>query len=508
MASTGPELLQTVSTGSDAPEVLQTASTGSDTPEVPQGTTTLLSMAPEANDRIVDEIEAKSGIKTSVDDLENDGADRPQSPPPIEQTTKEATPTGVGRGGEGVKDNNNEDSDEFEIDPRKQKWSESLKARLFGSADKDGNFFSFMFLDKIFGETRPCAHCGARGTAKLPPGDNSLQLFVIEEGIVGKQNVMCEQCGGQETVISGDDPSLLPEDPRLVIRGAEIRDCCRKITHYEILHDLMEMLHIAAMDDGVSRREKHSEVSSFMLHNAKKICEEWCRPEHAELRLRKYLRLREETLLTKYKPTFTPDCTEEFKEMYEMMAQSFRQYHSDILILLQLLKESLIDSPSRSNFMMWLSIAMMHSESYPQFKKMYDPRSFLRVESTEYQAVRDRYLALDVPLGIKKIPIIFVLFEVPRFYHFVNFLNQRLGKRKPRLFLKDAEREELRAIEEEERAKVSASSKKRNKKTKTMVSPEAHLDFLTQQEEIDRERVYQSCRYGKGGRERRTDFTL
>lgn len=387
------------------------------------------------------------------------------------------------------------DSDDSELDPRKQQWSESLKARLFGSADKDENFFSFMFLDKIFGETRPCIHCGTRGSVKLPPGDNSLQLYVIEEGLIGKQNIMCEKCGGTELVISGDDPELLPQDPRLIIRGSEIREYCKRITHYEVLHDLMEMLHIAAMDDGVSRKEKHSSVASFMLHNAKKICEEWCRPEHAELRLRKYLRLREETLLTKYKPTFTPDCTEEFKEMYEMMAQSFRQSRSNMLVLLQLLKESLIDNPSRSSFMMWVSMAMMHSESYPQFKQMYDPRSFMRVESTEYQAIHERYLSLDVPVGIKKIPIIFVLFEIPRFYHYVEFLNKTLGKRKPRSFLTDAEREELVLIEEEVvKSGVGRAASRRSKKTKTMVFPEAHFDFLTQQEELDRERVYQSCR--------------
>lgn len=387
------------------------------------------------------------------------------------------------------------DDDSAELDPRKQQWSESLKARLFGSADKDGNYFSFMFLDKIFGEARPCVHCSARGSAKVPPGDNSLQLYVIEEGIIGSQNIMCEKCGKLETVVSGDDPSLMPQDPRLIIKGADIRDNCKNITHFEVLHDLMEMLHIAAMDDGVARKEKHFGVAAFMLHNAVKICEEWCRPEHSELRLRKYLRLREETLLTKYKPTFTPDCTEEFREMYEMMAQSFRQNRSDILIVLQLLKESLIDNPSRSTFMMWVGMAMMHSENYPQFKQLYHPRSFMRLESTEYQAIQDQYLTLEAPVGIKKIPIIFVLFEIPRFYHYVDFLNKRLGKRKPRVFLTDDEKAELKGIDEEAaKTGVGRAARKRGKKTKTMVSPTAHLDFLTQQEDIDREMVYQSCR--------------
>ncbi len=463
------------------------------------------------------EIAAKTQIKASTaEDAsssgEGGGGESPKVSTPSESKVSALVPEGSqspplgggakdeGEGGEGEgvrkPDVNNEESDdEFELDPRKQQWSESLKARLFGSADKDGNFFSYMFLDKIFGETRPCIHCGARGSAKLPPGDNSLQLFVIEQGIIGKQNIMCEKCEGRELVISGDDPSLIPQDPRLAIKGLEIRDYCRKITHYEVLHDLMEMLHIAAMDDGVSRKERHSDVAAFMLHNAKKICEEWCRPEHAEIRLKKYLRLREETLLTKYEPTFTPDHTEEYREMYEMMAQSFRQNSSNLLILLSLMKESLFDSPSRSNFMMWVSIAMMHSENYPQFKQIYDPRSFMRVESTEYQAMRDRYLSLDVPIGIKKIPIIFVLFEIPRFYHYVDFLNTRLGKRKPRSFLSEEDREELKGIEEEtSKMGMGRAAQRRAKKTKTMVSPEAHLDFLTQQEEMDRERVYQSCR--------------
>ena len=139
---------------------------------------------------------------------------------------------------------------------------------------------------------------------------------------------------------------------------------------------------------------------------------------------------------------------------------------------------------------MWVSIAMMHSESYSQFKAVYDPRSFMRVDSSEYQALQDRYLALEVPLGIKKIPVIFILFEIPRFYHYVEFLNQRLVKKKGRSYLSEEERETLRKIEEET-LKMGLKMKPRTGK---MVSPEAHLDFLTRQEEYGREMIYQSCR--------------
>ena len=123
------------------------------------------------------------------------------------------------------------------------------------------------------------------------------------------------------------------------------------------------------------------------------------------------------------KPTFMPDSTEQYIEMYRMMADRFRQNRDKVLLLLELLKESLFENPIHSLFMMWVSIAMMHSENYPQFKVTYDPRSFMRVDSSEYHALQDRYLALNVPLGIKKIPVVFILFEIPRFYHYVDFLN-------------------------------------------------------------------------------------
>lgn len=381
-----------------------------------------------------------------------------------------------------------EESDSVSLDPRNQKWSEALKAKLFACSDKDGNYFSYMFLDKIFGEARRCSHCRSRGNTQLPPNDDSLELYVIESGIIGKQNVQCGNCTKIETIVSGEEKEALPTDQRLRIRGPEIRDYCKKINHYEVLHDLMEMLQIAATEDESLRREKHTDVANFMLRNARKVCEEWCRAEYAELRLKKFLRLREESLLTTYKPTFTPDNTEEYKEMYEMMAGSFRQNRDKVLLLLQLMKESLIDSPTRSTFMMWVSIAMMHSENYNQFKEMYDPRSFMRVDSSEYQALQDRYLALNVPLGVKKIPVVFLLFEVPRFYHYVDFLNRRLGKKKPRSFLTDIERARLQAVDEESRR----MGFRRLQRTGMMVSPEAHLDFLTRKGEMEREMMYKS----------------
>ncbi len=381
-----------------------------------------------------------------------------------------------------------------DLDPNYMQWSEALKARLFGTADKDGNYFSYLFLDKIFGESRPCKHCGARGGARLPDTENSLKLYIIEEGVIGKHDIQCAVCKQVEVVISGDDPSLLPTDPRLEISGMELRDLCKKITHFEVLHDLMEMLQIAAIEDRKTRSERHYSIAAFMIRNARRICEEWCRPENVDLRQRKFLRLREETLLIKYKPTFTPDTTEEYREMYDMMAQSFRENREKMQRLLHLIKCHLIDNPTRSSFMTWVGVAMMQSENYDKFKKQQDPKSFMKLESKEFQNLKDSYLSLDVPLGVKKIPVVFMLFEVPRFYHYSNFLNQRLGKKRSKFVLTDKEKEEIEAINAEYSSFGLGYGGRRNNKKKTMVSPEAHLSYLSQQEVKDREKLYKSSR--------------
>ena len=109
------------------------------------------------------------------------------------------------------------------------------------------------------------------------------------------------------------------------------------------------------------------------------------------------------------------------------------------------------------------------------------------VDSSEYQALQD--LALNVSLGIKKIPVVFILFEIPRFYHYVDFLNRRLGKKKFRHLLSHEEKALLVTIaEENERLGITRP------KTGMLVSPEAHLDFLTRREEMEREMIYRSCR--------------
>lgn len=368
--------------------------------------------------------------------------------------------------------------------------SEALKSKLYDSMDKDGSYFSYIFLEKMYDDIRKCCFCGSIGFTKPSSKEDSLELYIGEAGVVGRQTIECTKCGQTDTVTSGRYAEEVPTDTRLKIEGVELRYFCKKVTHFEVLHDLMELLHIAAMDDEAMRREKHAEVAEFMLQNVRKVCEDWCKPEYAELRMKKYLRLREETLLTTYDPKFTPNRSDEYIEMYGMIADSFRQNRNSILLLLSLLKDTLIENPSRPTFMMWVSIGMMHTESYHRFKSTYDPRSFMRVDETEYSALKDRYLALDVPLGIKKIPVVFVMFEIPRFYHYIDFLTRRLGKSRPRPFLSQEEHAKVLELSDEgQRLGI-----KKEPRSGQMISPEAHLDLLTKKEEMERAMIYHSCR--------------
>ena len=50
--------------------------------------------------------------------------------------------------------------------------------------------------------------------------------------------------------VSRDDPSLIPDDPRLQIKnGTEAREHCKNVTHYEITHDITEVVQIEATFD-------------------------------------------------------------------------------------------------------------------------------------------------------------------------------------------------------------------------------------------------------------------
>ena len=340
-----------------------------------------------------------------------------------------------------------EDARVGERDPDYVQREKNIRAALniFKKMDRDEGYISYILLQKLFGQDRKCSFCGVKGPGKVPNTEECLELYVGECGVIARQDIQCLTCGKVDILITCDDLEELPTDIRLRIKGSEACNYYKTISHFEILHDLMKMLRVAALDDRQKRREGYADLADFILHNARRVCEEWCKPEYAELRLKKYLRLREETLLTTYQPYFTPDVSEEYKEMYGMMADSFRENRGKVLQLLSLMKESLIDRPTRSGFMMWVSVSMIHAEAYQAFSTMYDPCAFMR---GDYQSLQERYMALNVPIGIKKIPVVFMLFELPRFYYYIDFLYRKVG-RGTRSYLTSKDRAALAALGED-----------------------------------------------------------
>ena len=371
----------------------------------------------------------------------------------------------------------------------RQRDRESKNKRL--SKTKDGTFFSYMFLEKIFRESRKCKLCGAKDSGKPQTDDeSSLELYLTERGVVGLQRLTCSTCNGVFPVVSCDTEAEIPDMPEYQIDGSTVRYYCKKAMHFGVLHDLMELLHIAALESEKSRKQKHVELAEFILHNARKVCKEWCRPENSDLRAKRFLRLREDTLLIRHNPIFTIDHNAEYKEMYGMMAGSFRQHREKVKLLLELMKTTLFDNPTQSSFFLWVAIAMIHAESYQKFKERYDPKSYMQIDSTEYQALKDRYLAMHVALGVKKIPICFVLFELPRFYHYIDFLKERVGKERPTTFLAV---DDQRTLEKFDRQAHKYMMKRRLKSGK-LVSVESHLDMIMTQEEIDRELMFRNTK--------------
>ena len=370
----------------------------------------------------------------------------------------------------------------------RQRDRESKNKRL--SKSKDGTFFSYVFLEKIFKTSRRCKLCGKDSGKPIMEDDDSLELFISEKGLCGRLKLACSSCNNEYLVLSCDNESDMVDDQDFRIDGAMIRYYCHTLNHIPLVHDLMDLLNVAAMEGADTRRQKHQDLAEFMLHNARKVCKEWCRQESTELRAKRFLRLREEVMIMRSAPVFTVDHNPEYREMYGMMASSFRQHRDKIKLLLELMKTTLFDNPTPSSFFLWVSIAMIHSESYQMFKERYDAKTFTLVDSTEYQALKDRYLGLNVSLGIKKIPVCFILFELPRFYQYIQFLKERLGKERPTSFLTE---DDHRMLEKFDRQAHKYMMKRRMKSGK-LVSIETQLDLLNDKEELGREALNRSTR--------------
>ena len=331
------------------------------------------------------------------------------------------------------------------------------------------------YTEKIFSESRPCERCGKMGSARNLFCGVSPKFYLLDDGVVAIQRVRCLRCERDDGVCS--DPGFPPDAPpemRLPIFSHEARRCLLKVTHFEVLQDLMELLQVAAIDDNQDRRSEHTEIARFMFDNVRRVCEEWCRDEYADLRQKKYLRLYRETQVTcyadstqvpYYRPSLACDGSSEYREMYDMMGRSFQGNRNKILCLLDLIKDTLIDRPTQSIFWCWVALVMTHVDRCDEFVGTYPGQ--VSTSSVEYKDLERRLMSLELPLGIRKIPVAFILFEMPRFYHYLAFLPRRekggyVGCRRndgnkgeaPLSFLTEAEVRALRVAQREVSAAV------------------------------------------------------
>ena len=316
--------------------------------------------------------------------------------------------------------------------------------------DSGINFILMKLEKKMFHkQRRRCMYCGSPAAFQsflMPISENKIQMYLSVDGIVGIQEIRCRNCDKTEMVSSSDVVDESQVEKRLKLRKFEVDYYYKKVEHQDIIHDLLELLHVAAISDPKTRRARHSEVTCFVMQKAMTICEEWCRAENTDLRHKKFLIMFKETMLDCDKtPDFTSDVSEEYKEMYRMLNVSFHENKRNVELLLCLLKETLFDCPSTAAFMMWSKIAMMHADQLKEFETTY--RHTPELHQQTYADLMDKFLSLEIPVGLKKIPVVFILFEMPRFYHYVELYRRRCGSTKSHYSLSDDDRKSLEDID-------------------------------------------------------------
>ena len=301
--------------------------------------------------------------------------------------------------------------------------------------DVDEKYFSSVFFSRTFQEVKTCKECGFRGIMKKPARSyevntygTGLEIFVTDMGIVGKHQLECPKCAKMDAVWSYDTQE--PPSNTHSIFGLQVRYYTRKITHTTVLHDVMDLMKIEQMDNISKKKKRYEEIGEFMLKNARRVCDEWCSPDNAKLRKTKLIQLYDDTIFSiDQKPSYPSYMSEDNREIYDTTLESFLQNVDKAESLLKLLKETLFDHPSRPVFMVWLCIAMTQVELFSMLIKFYDPKVFMDSGDQEFINVRHQYKTLNMPKEIKKIPVALMLNEMPRFFHYADFLRLRTGQK-------------------------------------------------------------------------------
>ena len=299
--------------------------------------------------------------------------------------------------------------------------------------NKDEKYFTSLLFSRTFEEVRQCNNCGFHGIMKKPARSyernsygSGLELYLSNRGVVGKHKIECPICSEVEEVWSFEkqDPPLESHK----IFGLEVRYYTRRMMQSELVLDVMDLVKVEGMANLAKRKENYEKIGEFMLKNARRVSDEWCSPDNAEWRQSVLFWLYDQTILSvEHKGAYplVDDC----RERYDGTVECFLHHIDKTESLLRLLKETLFDHPTHPVFMVWLCIAMTQVELFSTLIKFYNPKTFMDSDDKEFVNVRHQYKTLNMPREIKKIPVVLMLIEMPRFFHYTDFVHMRAGKK-------------------------------------------------------------------------------
>ena len=300
--------------------------------------------------------------------------------------------------------------------------------------DKDEKYFTSLLFGRAFEEVRKCKKCAFHGLMKKPVRNyernsygSGLELYLSNKGVVGKQKIQCPLCSEIFDAWSFEKQELPPESHKIF--GLEVRYYARKMMQSSLVFDVMDLVKVEAMADPAKRKDNYEKIGEFMLKNARRVSEEWCSPDNEEVRQSMLFWLYDQTIFSVEHKASYLSLSDESRERYDSTVECFLHNLEKTESLLRLLKETLFDHPTHPVFMVWLCIAMTQVELFSTLIKFYDPKIFMDSDDKEFINVRHQYKTLNMPKEIKKIPIVLMLIEMPRFFHYTDFVHIRAGKK-------------------------------------------------------------------------------
>ena len=372
-------------------------------------------------------------------------------------------------------------------------------------SDKDEKYFTSLFFSRTFEEVRKCKSCGFHGIMRKPARSyerntygSGLQLYLSSKGVVGKHKIECPMCSEADDVWSFERQDPEPPLDSHKIFGLEVRYYTRKMIQSALVHDVMDLVKVEGMANPASRKENYEKLGEFMLKNARRVSDEWCSPDNAEVRQSTLFWLYDQTIFSVEHKAAQPSLADASREQHDRTVECFLQNLDKTESLLRLLKETLFDHPTHPVFMVWLCIAMTQVELFSTLIKFYNPKTFMDSDDKEFVNVRHQYKTLNMPKEIKKIPVVLMLVEMPRFFHYTDFVHIRAGKKSYPTKLSEVDRimgsclskEGLKmAIGGAQGRKILKSVIQQSRNNKKRILNSTILDYLEHCEDFEKEFV-------------------